>query len=59
MKEEVLKKANFILLLVKGFDDKFKVSSSKIKSNIEAFLDDYTKYFTYRKDLFEKQKKKL
>ncbi len=40
-------------MLIKGFADKLKTSSVKIKSYLESFIDDYMKHFSYQKTLYE------
>lgn len=47
MRPDILKKSEFITLLINGFHYKFKITSGKIKSLIEAFLDEYTKHQNY------------
>jgi hypothetical protein len=59
MRSDILKKSEFIILLINGFHEKFKFSSAKVKGLIEAFLDEYSKHQNYESILYEKYKLKL
>lgn len=51
MREDIIKKIDFIMVLVKGFANKSMAYSLKFKQLFESFLTDYHKHVSYDIDI--------